>query len=231
MYAIEDVPLFSRLDEEHTREIREHLIIKHYKKGSVVFYEGDTSQYLHILLRGAVKVFKTTPKGAQIQINQFNAPTLIAEFASFENEPFPATCEFIRDGAIGLLHFDKFCEYLAQPAFSLEIIRSLSGKISVLSSLVHKETILSSEAKVADLMLSKPSSFSKLKNNEIAAILNLTPETLSRIITRFKKENIIKLDNHKLEILSDDALHHIFENNTIKECTNCIDKFKAQLAK
>lgn len=229
MYEIEEVALFSKLNENFLKEIRENLLIKQFKKGSVVFYEGDTSEYLHILLGGTVKVFKTTPKGAQVQINRFIAPSLIGEFACFENEPFPATCEFIRDGVIGMLHFDKFYEYLRHPDFSLELIKSLSGKVSVLSALVHKETVLSSEAKVADLILSKPSTFSRLKNNEIASILNLTPETFSRILTKLKKEEIIKIDSHKLEVINEDALYHIVENNTIKECTNCVAEFKAQL--
>lgn len=231
MHEINEVPLFSKLHEDFLKDIRENLLVKQFKKGSVVFYEGDTSEYLHILLGGTVKVFKTTPKGAQVQINRFIAPSLIGEFACFEHEPFPATCEFIRDGAVGLLHFDKFYEYLRHPDFSLEFIKSLSGKVSVLSALVHKETILSSEAKVADLILNKPTSFSRLKNNEIASILNLTPETFSRILTKLKKEGIIRFDGHKIEVLNEDALYAILESNTIKECTNCVADFKAQLEK
>lgn len=227
IHEIENVPLFSKLNSHFLKEIKENVLIRQYKKGSIVFYEGDTSEYLHILLGGMVKVYKTTPKGAQVQINRFVAPTLLAEFACFEHEPFPATCEFIKDGAIGLLHFGKFYEYLKSPEFSLELIKSLSGKVSVLSSLVHKETILSSEAKVVDLILHKPSTFVRLKNNEIAAILNLTPETFSRILTKLKKEEIIRFDEHRLEVLNKEALYLIIETNTIKECVNCISHFKS----
>ncbi|MBD3807090.1 MAG: Crp/Fnr family transcriptional regulator [Epsilonproteobacteria bacterium] len=229
MYDIEDIPLFSALEEKFLKEIRDQVLVKQYSKESIVFYEGDKSEYLHILLEGTVKVFKTTPKGAQVQINRFTAPSLIAEFACFEREPFPATCEFITDGTIGLLHFDTLFEYLKIPEFSLELINSLTKKISLLSSLVHKETILSSDAKVADLMLNNPSTFIKLKNNEIAAILNVTPETFSRIMTKLKKENIIRIEGNKIEILNEDALYNIVENNTMKECTNCLAHFKAQL--
>jgi CRP/FNR family transcriptional regulator len=105
----------------------------------------------------------------------------------------------------------------------------LTGKVLLLSSLVHKETILSSEAKIADLMIKKRSVFNRLKNNEIASMLNLTPETFSRILTKFKKEHIIAIDNHQLKILNEDALYMIVETNTIKECTNCIAHFKKEI--
>jgi len=128
-----------------------------------------------------------------------------------------------------MLHYDKLYEYLHRPEFSLELIKSLTGKISLLSALVHKGAILSSEAKVADLMLKKVTIFNRLKNNEIASILNLTPETFSRILTKLKKEEIIKIENHKLQILDQDALIAIVENNAVKTCANCIADFKAKV--
>ena len=229
MVKLEDIPIFSALEEKYINALRDHIHVKHYSKESIVFYEGDQSDYLHILMEGSVKLYKTSPKGTQIQINRFSAPSLIAEFACFERESFPATCEFVTEGAIGLLHFDRLYEYLNQPAFSLELIKSLTSKVLLLSSLVHKETILSSEAKIADLMIKKRSIFNRLKNNEIASMLNITPETFSRILTKFKKEGIIALKKHQLEILNEDALYHIVETNTMKECTNCIAHFKEQI--
>ena len=229
MVKLEEIPMFSALNEKYLKELQNEIHIKHYGNESIVFYEGDQSDYLYILMEGSVKLYKTSPKGSQIQINRFSAPSLIAEFACFEKEPFPATCEFVTDGAIGLLHFDKLYEYLKEPAFSLELIKSLTGKVLLLSSLVHKETILSSEAKVADLIIKKRSIFNRLKNNEIASMLNLTPETFSRILTKFKKEQIISIKHHQLEILNEDALYAIVETNTIKECTNCIAHFKKEI--
>jgi CRP/FNR family transcriptional regulator len=230
MFKLEEIPMFSALGQKYLKELQEQIHIKKYTKESIVFYEGDKSEYLHILLGGSVKLYKTSPKGTQIQINRFSAPGLIAEFAVFEHEPFPATCEFVSDGAIGLLHFDKLYEYLNQPQFSLELIKSLTGKVSLLSALVHKETILSSEAKVADLMLKKVTIFNRLKNNEIASILNLTPETLSRIFKKMKKEKIIEVDsNHHVRICDPEALESVIESNKIKTCTNCIADFKKEI--
>ena len=229
MYRLEEIPMFSALDAHYLKELQDHIHVKRYGKESIVFYEGDKSDYLHILMEGSVKLYKTSPKGTQIQINRFAAPGLIAEFAIFEKEAFPATCEFVTEGVIGLLHYDKLYEYLNQPKFSLELIKSLTGKVSLLSALVHKETILSSEAKVADLMLKKVTIFNRLKNNEIASILNLTPETFSRILTKMKKEGIVKIDNHKLVILNQDALFTIVESNAIKNCTNCLADFKEKI--
>ena len=229
MIELQEIPIFSALEEKYISELKNEVYIKQYSKNSIVFYEGDKSEYLHILMEGDVKLYKTSPKGSQIQINRFSAPSLIAEFACFEKEAFPATCEFVTDGTIGLLHFDKLYNYLNQPAFSLKLIKSLTAKVILLSALVHKETILSSEAKVADLMIKKVAIFNRLKNNEIASILNLTPETFSRILTKFKKEKIITVKKHILTVLNEDALYSIVYTNTMKECTNCLANFKNEI--
>jgi len=230
MVDIADIPMFSDLDKKFHKDLYDSIYIKKFTKSSIVFYEGDESDYLYILLEGTVRLYKTSPKGSEIQIKRMEAPGTIGEYACFEKEPFPVSCEFISDGVMGLLHFDKVYEYLDNKEFSLGLIKSLTSKVMMLSALVHKETILSSDAKVADLMIEKITIFNRLKNNEIAAILNLTPETFSRIMTKFKKEKIVTVKNQKISILNKEALYMIIETNTVKECTNCIDIFKAKLA-
>jgi len=229
MYKLEEIPMFSALTNVHLKELYDQTHIKQFSKDSIVFYEGDESKYLHILLDGSIKLYKTTPKGTQIQINRLGAPALIGEYACFENQPFPATCEFLTDGIMGLLPFTFVYKHLDNPDFSLEIIKSLTGKVALLSALVHKETVLSSEAKVADLMMQKLSLFHRLKNNEIASMLNLTPETFSRILTKFKKEGIISVKNQTIILENEKALSKIIETNSIKDCTNCIAHFKEQI--
>lgn len=230
MVDIQDIPMFSDLDKKFHKELKDNIHIKKFTKKSIVFYEGDESDYLYILLEGSIQLYKTSPKGSQVQIKRMKAPNVIGEYACFEKQPFPASCEFLTDGVMGLLHFEKVYQYLDNKEFSLGLIKSLTSKVMVLSSLVHKETILSSEAKVADLMLENIGTFNRLRNNEIASILNLTPETFSRVITKFKKESIVHMVEGKLKILNEEALYMVVETNTVKECSNCIDIFKAKLA-
>jgi len=100
--------------------------------------------------------------------------------------------------------------------FSISLVSALSKRMKLLSNLLHKETIYTTEAKIADLVLNSPAIFERLKNNEIASILNMTPETLSRILTKMKKEKIIMIKEHVVTILNDNALRDIMETNCIR---------------
>lgn len=231
MYNLTDIQLFSKVSDKYLNEIKQNAITRSYSKDSIVFYEGDTSQYLYVILEGTVKMYKTTPKGTQIQINRFDAPAMVGEYACFENQPFPASCEFITEGKMVMIPFNHILKNLDDGQFSLELIKSLTAKVMVLSALIHKETIFSSEAKVAKMLIENVEIFSKLKYNEIASILNLTPETLSRIFKKFKKEKIIEMKTGQhVKILNYDVLEEVIESNKVKECTNCIAQFKTNLA-
>jgi len=229
MYRLADIQLFSKVSDKYLAEIKQNAIIRSYSKDSIVFYEGDSSNYLYIVLEGTIKMYKTTPKGSQIEINRFTAPAMIGEYACFESEPFPASCEFITEGKMATIHFDFILKNLSDAQFSLELIKSLTSKVMVLSALIHKETIFSSEAKVAKMLIENIEIFSKLKYNEIAAILNLTPETLSRIFKKLKKEKIIEMKTGEhIKILDYHALEEVIESNKVKECTSCIAHFKKE---
>jgi len=230
MYDLREVQLFSKLSDQHIAEIKENSVVRSYSDESIVFYEGDRGEYLYIIVEGAVKLYKTSPKGSQIQINRFEAPAVVGEYACFERMPFPATCEFITDGKVAMVPYEFIYKNLSNEEFSLELIKSLTSKIMVLSALIHKETIYSSEAKVAKMLIENSEIFSKLKYNEVASILNLTPETLSRIFKKMKKEGIIEVDRyHHVQVLDYDALDLVIENNKIKTCSNCIADFKKQM--
>jgi len=217
MYSLQNIPLFSKLSEAHLAELQAQMHIHQYEKDSIVFYEGDESEYLHILLDGVVRLYKTSPKGTQVHMHNFAAPEIIALFAAFEKIPFPATCEFLGDGVVGLLPLEKIYTCMQNVDFSISLVSALSKRMRLLADLLHKETIYTTEAKIADLVLNSPSVFEHLKNNEIASILNMTPETLSRILTKMKKEEIIMIKEHVVTILNDDALRNIIETNSIKQ--------------
>ena len=211
MFELKDIPLFSGLSETHLSELKAHMHVKRYDKGCVVFYEDDNSEYLYILLEGHVRLYKTTPSNKEIYLHGMTAPSPLTLYPALEREAFPATCAFLSDGTIGLLLLENL-------DFSLAMIKAISKRMRLLENLLHKETVFSSEAKVADLIYKNATLFQHLKNNEIASILNMTPETFSRILTKFKKEKIISIDNHVVTVLDKNALQNIIDTNSLTCC-------------
>jgi CRP/FNR family transcriptional regulator len=66
---------------------------------------------------------------------------------------------------------------------------------------------LDTKERVAEYIYQNPENFFTQKNIEIAEILNIAPETLSRVIKAFKQDNLINL---KLKTIDKETLKTYF---------------------
>jgi len=208
MDRIKEISFFSHLCENGLKKLNDISTIKKYNAKELLFYEGDEPKYLHILLDGVLRLYKTNHKGNQIFLHQFLPISLVAELANFESIPYPATAEFVTSGEVMKIDYKKLEEgFFKNPDLSLKIIRSLVGKLKIMSEVITNEVVLTSEAKIAKFILENSELFAQLKNTQIASILNLTPETLSRTLTKFKNNKFIHVDEkHSIKILDEKSL-------------------------
>ncbi len=213
MDRIKEIPLFSKLSDKSIKKLEKISHFKKYDSGEIVFYEGDAPGTLYILVDGVLRLYKTDAKGNELYIHQFIPTGLVGELACFENMKYPASARFITKGEVLKIDFKRLeDDFLSNPLICREIISSLTKKVKILSNVIHKEMILTSEAKVARLIMLHADKFEELKNTDIASIANMTPETLSRILSKFKKLGYIKIDaDHKIELLQETILRAMFE--------------------
>lgn len=203
MDRIRNVSCFSKLNDEQLEKLKKISVIKKFKAKEILFYEGDEPIYLYVLLQGTLKVYKTNHKGQQIFLHQFYPGGLVAELANFENIPYPATAEFMSDSEVLRIDYKALeKDFFKNPEISFEIIKSLIAKHKILIDVIQKEVILTADAKVAKFILENGDLFKTLKNTQVASILNLTPETLSRTLSKFKSSGFIELDEkHHIRVL------------------------------
>jgi len=210
MYTIKNIPLFSHLDEDGLKKLRDISTVKKYNSKEILFFEGEKPKYLHVLLDGVVRLYRTNHKANQIFLHQFLPVSLIAELANFENIPYPATAEFTSRGEVLKIDFQKLQDdFFKNPELSLQIIKSLAGKLRIMSEVITNEVVLTSEAKIAKFLVENEELFATLKNIKVASLLNIAPETLSRTLTKFKKRGLIRVDE-KFKILKQDELFEMY---------------------
>ena len=80
--------------------------------------------------------------------------------------------------------------FLTNSAIAAKMILSLSKKIRNLEGVIARTTTMDATTRVASWIL-KEGLPSARRQKEIAVDLGLTPETLSRVLTRFRKEGLI----------------------------------------
>ncbi|ABK82460.1 Crp/Fnr family transcriptional regulator [Campylobacter fetus] len=194
---IKEIPFFSGLNDEDLKRLENISVIKSYKKDEFLFMEGDEPQWFNVLVKGTIKIYKSTPKGKEIFLHTLRPISLVAELVNFENIPYPASGVFLNNAEVLRINYNKFkTDFLSNPSICFELLKSLSQKLRIMNGVLQNELTLKSDAKVAKFIVENPDLFSTIKHTQIASILNIAPETLSRTISQFKQQGIIKLDDN-----------------------------------
>ncbi|WP_300369386.1 Crp/Fnr family transcriptional regulator [Hydrogenimonas sp.] len=200
--------LFRHMNEERLTRLEEISNIVEYKKGTILFFEGDEAKNLIVLLDGILQVYKTDQKGNKVILHHFFPIDVIAEIVNLEHMRYPASAEFETDGRALVINYELFeKEFLKDPEISFAFIKSLSKKIKYLENVIATNMVMNSTARVAKFICEHGHEISNLKKSHIAADLNMTPETLSRILKKLstlgfiekQKDEIIILDKEGLE--------------------------------
>ncbi|HEX5670009.1 MAG TPA: Crp/Fnr family transcriptional regulator [Sulfuricurvum sp.] len=204
---LETIEIFSHLSPVQLQQLEAISLCRHYASGEIIFYQGDQSEYFHFLLEGDVSVYKSNDTGT-LEVHRFRGPSMFAESATLQGIPFPASAEALCSCTILKLHRSPFLKLLHEDAgLSIALITSLSKKIVSLQRLNDQLSAPDALSKIVRLMSDRPDIFSTLKGIEIAKIAGIAPETLSRILTKLKKEKLILFKPRQLfEIIDKNGL-------------------------
>lgn len=185
--------IFKDLSESMLEKIAEITTIKTFQEDNILFYEGESCEYFYLLLDGALKLYKTGIKSNEIVLHYFRQPTLVAEMASLESVPFPATASVMKPATrVALIEHAKFLELLLNDAeLSFSLVKSLTKKIKTLEVAINRNLVLDATLKVCSMIQEEPNIFALHKHKDVALLLNMAPETLSRIVHKLKKTGIL----------------------------------------
>ena len=214
MLTIEELKSINFFEHLDDRELKLLLSISRkrtFSQGEILFYEKDKAQHLTMVLEGVVKIYKIDPKNNEIVLHRFRSKSLVAEMAVFEGIPYPASAAFESDGSVLEIDFDKFKEYFFKNEdVAYALFKSLTQKIKYLDNVIALNVVLDSTARVAKYICENNDAL-KMKNNQLAQYLHMTPETFSRILKKFTKLGFVEKEDNSYKIVNKEALTILFE--------------------
>ncbi|WP_373072148.1 Crp/Fnr family transcriptional regulator [Sulfurimonas sp.] len=197
-----NIELFEELNNVENNRLYEISQLKNYSKGNIIFYEGDKPNKLKLLLDGIIKVYKVDPKGNEVVMHFFQPQTLIAETAHMQKINYPATAMCETDCQLLEIDYELFeKDFLRNPDISFKIIESLSKKVKALQNVITTNLTMDTFSRVCKFIYENQNHIDELSHRKIAAILNITPETLSRNIATLKKEELVSVEKRKIIVL------------------------------
>jgi hypothetical protein len=133
--ALAGVDMFAGLEPEARQRVAAAAVPRTYRKGQILFVEGDPGESLIILRRGAVAVFRTAPTGERAVLSVIRPPDVLGEVSLLDGSARSASAEAIEDSTALALSRAPSSSWSRQPAHARrrhavagQLIRRLTGK-------------------------------------------------------------------------------------------------------
>lgn len=212
--TIKDIEFFEELDEKQINELASISRVIEYPKKSILYYESDTNNSLLFLVRGLIKIYKIDKFDNEIFLYHIYENSMISELSTIKGDEIYcfSNAEFIEDSVVLSIDFQSFQDtFLSKNILSMKLMDVLLKKTHQLQCVVNRELVFDATAKVAFMINQDLVMFNKIKRQEVSFMLHIQPETLSRVLKRLTRSEIISVKNGKVNILNKDELEAMFK--------------------
>lgn len=211
--AIKSLNLFTNLNEEEIEFISSISHTSKYEANSVLMYESESTDKLLFLIEGLIKVYKIDKYDNEIFLYYIYSNSMISELSNLNESKINcfSNTEFLRESIILSIDFKKFRdEFLTKNELILKFIHELIYKNQQLQCIVNRELVFDAISKVAFMLVNDLEMFNQLKRIEVSLLLHIQPETLSRVLNRLARNNIINIEKGTVEINKLEELKSIY---------------------
>ena len=213
--------LFSGIGGKDLEALARMAVSRSFARQGVIFWEGKEAQGFHILVKGLIKLVKSSPEGKEFIIRLVMPGETFGEAAVFAEIAYPATAVALEDSQTLFFPKGPFLQYLAaSPALASNMLATLSKLMYHLTRQLEDLSLKEVSGRLARYILERcqethgriaPGLAVELPTTKthLAAYLGTISETLSRTLARFKSLGAIEVDKGKITVTDPVALQEI----------------------
>jgi CRP-like cAMP-binding protein len=208
---------FSVLSELDHKFVESNRVELRFKAGEVICKQGAFASSIMYVYDGMVKTYLETPEGSHVVLNVLPTGSMIGLCSLFTDYIYHQSAAALVNSTVCSVDIKVFEEFVkSNGEFASEIIKTLNQCIMSNNdrflSLTHKQ--LNGRFADAMIFLSEKVYNSKkftltMMRKDLAELTGMSPESISRVITQFKKDGIIDVKDKDYEILRMDRLEEI----------------------
>lgn len=208
------IPFFSGLSEDDLLELESHIKRKRIAKNEVVLFEEETTKYMYIVYAGKVRVVKINMDGREQIITIHKKKEYFGEMALLDGKTSPATVIAMENSEVGLLSRDDFERFIENnDTMRRNIITALCSQLREAWMMIRIMSFDNAEKRIMAVLSRMQELYGvvdnrggiiniKLTHQQIASYASVTRETVTRVLNRLEKEEIIEVLEGKCILLT-----------------------------
>ncbi|MPW31007.1 fumarate/nitrate reduction transcriptional regulator Fnr [Agarivorans sp. B2Z047] len=193
---------------------------KPIQKGEEIFAAGDKLKSLYAIRSGTIKSYTITEQGDE-QITGFHLAGDLVGFDAINSQEHPSFAQALETSMVCEIPFDTMDELSAtMPKLRRQMMRLMSNEIVADQEMILLLSKKNAEERLAAFIYGLSQRFSErgfsprefrltMTRGDIGNYLGLTVETISRLLGRFQKADMIAVKGKYISITDRDALRQL----------------------
>lgn len=210
--ALRKAPLFASLSEEELHALCGRVSNRRFRKGELLFNEGDLCSGLYLVVSGKVRIFKLSPAGREQVLAVEGPGSSFAELPVFDGGKYPASASALEDSQTLFISRKDFQSYCREhPDVTLKVLAVVGARLRRLVGIIEDLSFSTVRQRlISALLRASQGSGSTTKHGvrveltkshqDLAAELGTVRELISRNLSRLQAEGLIEVDGRTIVI-------------------------------
>lgn len=206
---ISRLPLFVEVPPAQLQHVAAESRERRLAKGEMLFHKGDPARGFFVIIWGQIKLAFPSSTGNEKVVQVLGPRQSFGEAVMFMDRPYPVLAEAVTDAMVLHIPRKPVIELIERDtSFALAMLAGLSTRLHSLVHDVESYSLRSSTQRLIGYLLQQCPAEGKgtaeielpTSKQLIASLLNLTPETLSRIFRDLGDSGLIEVHGRLIKI-------------------------------
>lgn len=208
--------LFKEMPDEDVAVISMKKNCRRFKKGQIIFHEGQHSSGLYCINEGKIKLYKTSYDGREQIVRLCKPGEVLGYRAVISDKPYAASASTLEDALVCQIPKEEFFNQIEKnPAVALNLIKSLSQELRTAEDRMMNLAQKSVRERLAETLIILKETYGldddsalsiSLSREDLANIVGTATETVIRLLADFKKEELISTKGKKIQLVDEKGL-------------------------
>ena len=194
------VPIFSGLSEDELSFLAKRTVPRNFSACETVFTEGEPCTGLYVVESGHVRIFKSSAGGREHVLSIEGPGASVAELPVFDGGSYPASASAIDDATLLFVSKQDVGARLRRLVGIIEELSFTTVRHRLAAFLVRLAKT-SGEPRSDGIEITLPAN-----NQELASQIGTVRELVSRNLSRFQAEGMLKIDGRNVTVINLKAL-------------------------
>jgi CRP/FNR family transcriptional regulator, cyclic AMP receptor protein len=208
--------LFTHVEADALERLASQMRRRRFRRGEVVFHQGDVGDSLQIVSSGSVKIVLASPEGEEAIIASLQPGDFFGELALLDGAPRSTTATAIEATETLALPREPFLDLLGQdPRIGLALLHAVAGELRRLTGHVEELHFLDLAGRLAMRLArlareAEPDASERVALNwpytqsDLAAMIGGTRQSVNRLLSGLVDEGLLVVERDTL-VISDVA--------------------------